>query len=356
MRPAPTRERLFRSGIRRIGPKRAFRYRHADQRPVAQEHIARIKALAIPPAWRDVAIAPSPGARVQAIGRDQAGRWQYLYHRAHTEHRSRRKFDRLAAFGLALPALRRALNRDLRLPGLPLEKAQACAVLLLAACAIRPGAAEYARDNGTFGLATLRTKHVDIHGDRIRLRFRGKHGVIQNHEIRSRTLSGLLKTMKRMPGKELLKYQNADGSVCDLRRRHVNAYVKQAMGERFTARDFRTWSGTLLCAASLHRRLERCARPRERERAILEALDDTAGQLGNTRAVVRGSYVHPQVLESFRRGQVVSHSLARLDRHVDKGRVALHRYERALLALLRSGRSGRRASHVNRASRARRAA
>jgi DNA topoisomerase-1 len=201
----------------------------------------------------------------------------------------------------------------------------------------------------------LRTRHAEIQGDRIRLRFRGKHGVIQNHEIRSRTLSGLLKTMKRMPGRELFKYQNEDGTVGDLRRRHVNAYVKQTMGERFTARDFRTWSGTLLCAAGLHRRLEGCTRPRERERAILAALDETASQLGNTRAVVRGSYVHPEVLDSFRRGRVVTHSLARLDRHVDRGRVALHRYERALLSLLRSGRTSR-VHDVTSTSRTRRAA
>ena len=217
-----------------------------------------------------------------------------------------------------------------------------------------PGAAEAPAITAR-SAATLRTRHAEIQGDRIRLRFRGKHGVIQNHEIRSRTLSGLLKTMKRMPGRELFKYQNEDGTVGDLRRRHVNAYVKQTMGERFTARDFRTWSGTLLCAAGLHRRLEGCTRPRERERAILAALDETASQLGNTRAVVRGSYVHPEVLDSFRRGRVVTHSLARLDRHVDRGRVALHRYERALLSLLRSGRTSR-VHDVTSTSRTRRAA
>jgi DNA topoisomerase-1 len=374
-RDAPLRARLIEGGIRRLGsPRRGFRYRRADGRPAGRADLERIRSLVIPPGWRDVHVAASPRARVQAIGRDVAGRWQYLYHAAFVERRAREKYDRLAAFGRALPRLRRVLRRDLRRPGLPLEKAQATSVLLLASCALRPGASEYARDNGTFGLATLRSRHVTIEGSRVRLRFRGKRGVLQDHEVRSRTLARLLRTMKKLPGAEVLKFRDGEGRVRDLTRWHVNTYVKRCMGRSFSARDFRTWSATLLCANALRlaereqarearvahgrdRRRGRADTPAARaERAIVAALDATASHLGNTRAVVRRSYVHPVVLDAYRAGRVVPRGFDRLDAHADRASARLAGCERALLSLLRprrargsphrgSGRRGARTAH-----------
>ena len=323
-------------GIRRLGtPARGFRYRAIGGGRVTAEDLQRIRKLRVPPAWRDVYIARTARERVQAIGLDAAGRWQYRYDPAHTERRSKVKFDRLLAFGAVLPGLRRALRRDLAREGLPLEKAQAAAVLLMSASALRPGAEEYARDNGTFGLATLRSNHVEIRGGLIRLNFRGKHGIQQRQEIRSRLLARLLGEMKRLPGRELLKYRGDDGGLCDIRRHHVNVYVKQAMDSRFSARDFRTWAGTLLCAAALKRARDTAP---STQRAITQALKETAGRLGNTPAVVRNSYVHPGLIDAFRAGQVVSHAIDRAEGLMGHRHVGLSRPERALLALLRSSK------------------
>ena len=322
------------AGIRRLGtPARGFRYRAVGGGRVTAQDLARIRKLRVPPAWRDVHIARSPRDGVQAIGLDAAGRWQYRYDPAHTERRSKLKFDRLLAFGDALPALRRALRRDLARDGLPMEKAQAAAVLLMSASALRPGAEEYARDNGTFGLATLRSNHVEISGSRIRLAFRGKHGIQQRQEIQSRLLARLLGEMKRLPGRELLKYRGEDDGVCDMRRHHVNAYVKQAMDSRFSARDFRTWAATLLCAAALKRARDTAP---STQRAITQALKETAGRLGNTPAVVRNSYVHPALIDAFRAGRVVAHAIDRPEGLMGHRNVGLSRPERDLLALLRT--------------------
>jgi DNA topoisomerase-1 len=338
MREARLRDRLRQHGILRSGtPRRGFRYRHADGRRVARADRARIDGLKVPPAWREVAIAPSAGERVQAVGLDAAGRWQYWYTDAHTERRSKQKFARLLAFGAALPGLRGTLRKDLARPGLPIEKTQACAVLLMSACAMRPGAEEYARDNGTFGLATLRERHVTIRGDRLSLNFRGKHGVVQNYELTSRLLARLLRTMKKLPGHELLKYQDDDGGTCDLRRHHVNAYVKSVMGRAFSARDFRTWAGTLWCAARLR---DEALSGEPSQAAVRRAFQATAEHLGNTPAVVRDSYVHPGVVAAFRKGRVVSHG-AGTPEGLMVHRSGLDRAERALLRLLRTWANGR---------------
>lgn len=333
MREARLRDRLRQQGILRLGSKeRGFRYRHADGRRVSGADRERIDDLKIPPAWREVAIAPGARERVQAIGLDKAGRWQYWYTAAYTERRAKEKFVRLLSFGAALPKLRATLRRDLARPGVPLEKAQACAVLLMSACAMRPGAEEYARDNGTFGLATLRERHVTIRGDRIRLCFRGKHGIEQNYDFKSRLLARLLRAMKQLPGRELLKYQG-DGGTCDLRRHHLNAYVKTVMGRAFSARDFRTWAATLWCAARLR---DESLNGEPSQAAVRRALKATAVHLGNTPAVVRDSYVHPGVVSAFLSGRVVSHG-AGTPESLMVHRSGLDRAERALLRLLRAG-------------------
>jgi DNA topoisomerase-1 len=337
LRPRSIRATLERSGIRRRGgPRNGFHYRCADGAAPSRAQLARIERMSIPPAWRSVLIAASPRARVQAIGLDAAGRSQYLYRASHTRRRSRAKFARLVAFGRALPCLRRAFHRDLSRAGLPREKSVAAALLLLTASAMRPGSEAYAAENRTFGLATLRDSHVEIAGARIRLRFRGKRGVLHRQEFTDRRLARLLAAMKALPGRELIAYVDGDGRARDIRRRDLNDYVKREMGAAFSARDFRTWRATLVCAAALH--AERGVAPAERERAIARAVGVTAAWLGNTPAVAREAYIHPALIAAFRAGRVVARPLAHPAALIERRPTTLDPSERALLTLLRRAR------------------
>jgi len=326
-------EKLQAGGIRRAGsPRNGFRYRTANGALVSAAERERIKGLRIPPAWQQVAIAVSSDAPVQAIGLDAAGRWQYLYLRAHSARRARSKFIRLSAFGRALPALRKCLRRDLALEGLPRERVTAAAILMLSATALRPGNDEYARKNGTFGLATLRPRHVTLRGNLLKLSFRGKHGIQQECELHSRRLAHIVRLMLRWPGRELFKFLDEAGGVVDLRSQHLNDYVKQAMGARFTASGFRTWIATLVCAAAL--KGEGVVPVRERRSAVVRAMRATGLVLGNTPSVARGSYVHPALITAYLEGRVVSEGLADPYTLADRIPRGLHRAERALLRLL----------------------
>jgi len=344
------RAQLFATGIRRLGgPRNGFRCRRADGRGISRVAAARIEALRIPSAWLEVRIASSPAERLQAIGRDAAGRWQYLYRRSYTARRARAHFDRLIDFASALPRLRRAIARDLARPGLPREKALAGAVALLAACCLRPGAQKYARDNGSFGLATLQDRHVAITGDRIRLDFRGKHGKRQQYELRDATLARLVARMKRLPGEEVFKFVDTGDRVRDLRGEYLNVYIQDKMGARFSARMFRTWGGTLMCAQALADALAlspaiRARTPRgdsQRRAALASALRDTAARLGNTLAVCRRAYIHPDLLRAFAAARMQRRAWPQGEPVGTQRRAALDRAERALLALLRSQRRSR---------------
>ena len=345
---------IFLTGIRRLGDAVAgFQYQNADGTPIAAADVKRIVALRIPPAWTEVAVARSPRSKVQAVGRDAAGRWQYLYLRAHSARRSRAKYDRLISFGEALPGLRRALERDLRQPGFPLERVAACAIGLLSTCFLRPGSQVYADVNGSFGLSTLRKRHVRVDGNTIRFDYRGKHGKRQRHAVRSRRLAALLQDMLRRPGKEVFKYEDERGRLRDLSRAQINAYIKRAMGARFSARDFRTWAGTLLCAGALSRaaaaeRTWEATHPNRKpnagrtrvKRAIAGAVRETSTWLGNTPAMSRRSYIHPSVLQAYERGDVVRHALERPEVLIASGRTGLDSSEWELLLLLRRERLG----------------
>lgn len=345
---------IFATGIRRLGdPGAGFQYQHADGSAVAEADAKRITALRIPPAWTSVAVARSARGKVQAVGRDAAGRWQYLYLRAHSARRSRAKYDRLISFGEALPSLRRALERDLRRPGFPLERVSACAIALLSTCFLRPGSQVYADVNGSFGLSTLRKRHVAVDGNTIRFDYRGKHGKRQRHEVRSRRLAALVRSMKERPGNEVFKYVDDRAIVRDLSRAQINAYIKRAMGARFSARDFRTWAGTLLCAGALSRaaageREWEAAHPKHKpgaartrvKKAMAGAVRETSNWLGNTPAMSRRSYIHPAVLEAYERGEVVRHALERPEVLIASGRAGLDRSEWELLLLLRRERTG----------------
>lgn len=328
-------ERLQQRGIRRIGsPKRGFRYRAPSGVPAATDR-ARIEALKIPPAWTNVAINPSPAAAVQAVGQDVAGRWQYLYHEAHALRRERKKQERLIRFIAALPRMRRGIARDLRRPGLPREKVLAGILKILGTCFLRPGGKVYTDQNGSYGLATLRRQHVTVVGDRVVFDFIGKSKKRQRRELVDRTIARLVRQLLRYPG-EVFKFQSDDGSMCDVHTGHINAYIKEVMGEQFSAKDFRTWAGTLLCACALARTGVRDAKTKqERKRRIAEALREVADHLGNTPAVCRSSYVFPAVIRSFERGRVIGEFFEDVAELSNGNARLVERSERALIELLR---------------------
>lgn len=327
-------ERLGRSGIRRLGRPRRFRYRRADGRPVSVADRERIEALRIPPAWRDVAIHPSASAIVQAIGRDAAGRWQYRYHPRQVARRERVKLGRLVRFLAAMPRLREAVRRDLARKGLPRERVLAGAVRILATCFLRPGSAVYASENGSYGITTLRPRHVRVKGTTITFDFVGKSGRRHVREVHDPRVAQLVRELLRHPG-EVFKFEEApaDGGaprLRDVKSHHVNAYLRERMGGSFTAKDFRTWAGTILAASRLAHTAEEARKtPAARRRAVAGVMREVSESLGNTPAVCRASYVLPIVLRQFDAGRVVGHPLRGLD-----DVAAVERCERELIALL----------------------
>ena len=331
-------ERLHRIGIRRLGDKKnGFRYEAGGGGSPSAKDRERIRALRIPPAWRDVAIASSPRSAVQAVGRDIAGRWQYRYHPAHERRREKKKQDRLQRFGKALPAMRAAIERDLALPGLPKEKVLACAVRLLSCCFLRPGSHVYAEENGSFGLMTLRRRHVSVSGDLVSLDFPGKSGKRQTRELRDRRVARVVKQLLSSPGK-VFRYREPGGEWIEIRRRHVNEYIKASMGEAFSAKDFRTWAGTVLCACLLAR-IE--ADPTEsdtrRKKKIVRAIRETAESLGNTPAICRSSYISPRVLQCFEKGSAIDPPPELPRKLLARRAPSLAPAEKAVLSLLRNG-------------------
>lgn len=335
-------EKLQQKGIRRVGtPKQGFGYETADGGRVGKEDLERIKALRIPPAWTDVAINASPRGSLQAIGKDAAGRWQYLYHENHTKRQDQKKFERLMQFAAALPRMRQAVSRDIARPGLGREKVMACILRILSTCFIRPGSQVYAAENGSYGIATLRRKHVQVKGDRVIFDFKGKHGQQQHRELRDRTVARIVKQVSDLPGYEVFKYYDEAGNLVDVKRRGINQYIKEVMGQQFSAKDFRTWAGTLICACALARAEAGASHQaptngskRLRQKALVAAIKETAEHLGNTPAVCKSSYINPAVLNRFERGEVVKHYFENVEEMVERKLHGLHPSEKALLALL----------------------
>lgn len=267
------------------------------------EQLERIRGIVIPPAWTEVWINPNPRGHIQATGRDARGRKQYRYHPKWRASRDETKFSRMAAFGAALPGIRERVAADLNRSGLPREKSLAVVVRLLDASLIRVGNAEYARDNASYGLTTLRDKHVDVEGTTIHFTFRGKSGKLHEVDVRDRRVAGLVKRMQDLPGQHLFQYLDDEGEAQAIDSDDVNAYLHDISGAGFTAKDFRTWAGTVLAARSL-----RDLGPFENETAmkanIVTAVDAVAARLGNTRAVCRSSYIHPAVLLGYEQGEL----------------------------------------------------
>jgi DNA topoisomerase-1 len=328
-------ERLQRNGIRRTGsPSRGFRYRACAGR-VSREERGRIDALKIPPAWRQVAVSPSRLTSVQAVGKDAAGRWQYLYHEAHAGRRERRKQKRLVRFIAALPRMRLAIARDLGRRGIPQGKVLAGILKILGTCFLRPGGKVYTERNGSYGLATLLRQHVSVRGDRVVFDFVGKSGKRQRRGLNDPRVARLVRALKRYPG-EVFKFRSASGGVVDVHTGHINAYIKEVMGEQFSAKDFRTWAGTLLCACALARGNRPPARTkRDRRKRIAEALREVADHLGNTPAVCRASYVFPAVLRGFEKGRVIAVYFDNATALVNGDADLVERSERALIEMLR---------------------
>jgi DNA topoisomerase I len=291
-------------GLSRRRAGRGFSYRDPDGLRVRDpETRARIKALAIPPAWTDVWICRWPNGHLQASGRDARGRKQYRYHDRWRKRRDTDKFDRMLAFAGALPAIRKRCDEDLARRGLPREKVLAAVVRLLELTLIRVGNDEYARLNRSFGLTTLRARHAHVEGTSIRFRFRGKSGQTHEVDLRDRRLATVVRRCQELPGQELFQYVDEAGEVGDVASEDVNAYLREASGGDFTAKDFRTWAGTVLAYRAL-RALQPGDDERDARRNVVEAIRQTAGALGNTPAVARQSYVHPAVLEAYLDGAI----------------------------------------------------
>lgn len=332
-------ERLQRTGILRSGTaQRGFFYRSVDgnKKKLHAADLARIKKLRIPPAWTKVAINPSANGKIQVVGQDAAGRWQYLYHENHTRIQGHRKFKRLIHFIDDLPGMRTTVARHLRQPGLSRERVLACILRVLSSCFLRPGSEVYASENGSYGIATLQPGHVSVKGDLVQFDFPGKSGVRQWGELRDRQVARVVRSLLKCRRTEVFKYQNEDGVLVDIKRRHINEYIKAVMGEKFTAKDFRTWAGTLVCACALARMgTEQSETPASRKRKVAAAIKETAQTLGNTAAVCRSSYICPEVIESFEKGRTMEHYFSTPLEFVTYRGHKLHRAEKALVKLLR---------------------
>jgi len=329
-------ERLQLSGIRRLGnPKRGFRYKPQSGR-LTQAELQRIYELKIPPAWTEVAINPAANGRVQAVGKDAAGRWQYLYHQNHTRAQEIRKFQRLKKFGQAIPKMRRTVARHLRQPGLSRERVLACILRVLSTCFMRPGSEVYASEHGSYGIATLRRKHVKVKGEVVEFDFPGKAGVRQQRQLRDRQVARVIRATLKLPGHNVFKYQNGEGQIVKVTRRHINEYIKEVMGTNFSAKDFRTWAGTLVCACALARQGDEIPKQQGAlKKKIVEAIKETAEVLGNTPAVCRGSYVCPEIITSYEKGQTIDHCASTLEDLIGFRGRGLHESEQALLKFLK---------------------
>jgi DNA topoisomerase-1 len=323
-----------RPGIRREMGTLGFKYIGANGRVIRNKaEIRRINALAIPPAWTDVWISPDARGHIQATGRDAKGRKQYRYHPHWRACRDETKYDRMLAFADALPKIRRRTSADLAKPGLPREKVLATVVQLLEKSLIRVGNDEYAKKNRSFGLTTLRNTHVEVKGSRVTFEFKGKSGVRHSVDVDDKRLARVVRACQDLPGQELFEYFDDDGTRCDVDSGDVNAYLKEATGQDFTAKDFRTWAGTVLACTALQE-FDAFDSQSQAKKNVVQAVEAVAGVLGNTRAVCRKSYIHPAILESYMDGTMLETLSRKTGAGVRKKLGKLRPDEHAVLAIL----------------------
>ena len=318
--------------IRRLPRGKGFSYVSEQGQPVkSPDVLARIEALVIPPAWTDVWICPHANGHLQATGRDAKGRKQYLYHPRWQELASRTKFDKLRAFGQALPALRQQVRRHLSLDGITKTRVVATVVELLDRTSARVGNEEYVRANGSFGLTTLRNRHAKVNGTEIKLRFRGKSGKEHEIDLKDRSLARIVRACQELPGQELFTYQLGRRQFRRLESSDVNRYLQSLTGQPFTAKDFRTWKASAHVLEFLHARTGESLTAAEAKRVVSQAIRSAAELLGNTVTVCRKYYVHPQIVEWFLRGELA----AQCGRLPSRSRREMTSYEQLLLRLLK---------------------
>jgi DNA topoisomerase-1 len=297
---------LSRAGLCRVRSGKSFRYRTPRGSPVRDARtLDRIRKLAIPPAYRDVWICPDPKGHIQAVGKDARGRKQYRYHPKWTEATHEAKYLRVLAFAKALPSIRRITALDLRRPEMDKRKVLATVVQLLDKTLIRVGNEEYARANGSYGLSTLRNRHVEVRKSHVIFRFKGKSGVYHEIDLEDPKLAEVVRECRELPGQELFQYVDDQGGIHSIQSQDVNDYLREITHQPFTAKDFRTWAGTVLAAVAL-RGMEPAASTAAAKRNLNRAVEIVASKLGNTKAVCRKCYIHPKILDAYLDGRVIS--------------------------------------------------
>lgn len=319
------------AGYTRQAVRNGFRYLDTEGREITDsETLTRIKSLAIPPAWTDIWICPDECGHLQATGRDARGRKQYRYHKQWRRVRDEAKYERMISFGMQLPAIRQRLDEDIARPGLSRNKVIATIVRLLDVTHIRIGNEEYAQANKSFGLTTLRNRHVSIEGAAIEFRFRGKSGIAHTVKIKEPRLARIVRRMRELPGQELFQYVDSEGQRRSIGSADVNDYLQEITGEHYTAKDFRTWAGTVQAAMML-KEIGPAASATEAKRNIKQAVDAAAERLGNTPAICRKCYVHPTVFEAYEQGLL---NTLRLDRDLAREHPQMSEDETFTLKLL----------------------
>ena len=313
-----------------------FEYFDTHGKPITDEaRLLRIRRLAIPPAYTDVWICPSANGHLQATGRDARGRKQYRYHEKWREARDETKYDRMLVFGAALPKIRKRVEQDLALPGMPKNKVLATIVSIMERTFIRVGNEEYAKQNKSYGLTTMRNKHVDVKGHKVRFRFRGKSGISHEMEIADRRLARIVKRAQELPGQELFAYCDENDEVHDIKSQDVNDYLREITGEDFTAKDFRTWAGTVLAAVALNA-VEPFETQKQAKTNVKTAINAVSKILGNTPAVCRKCYVHPAVLETYLSGNMIEGLRRKTEQALADNLPDLQSVEAAVMAFLQN--------------------
>ena len=321
-------------GLHRRRRGTGFSYVDAEGKPVRdKDTLARIKSLVIPPAWSNVWICPNPKGHLQVTGRDARGRKQSRYHPRWREVRDETKYERMTIFGAALPAIRERVEHDLSLPGMPRAKILAAIVRLMEVTLIRVGNEEYARENHSYGLTTMRNKHVEVEGSSVTFKFQGKSKVRHTVDINDRRLARIIQRCQDIPGYELFQYIDSEGNNHTVDSADVNDYLREMTNEDFTAKDFRTWAGTVL-ACTMLQEFEAFESQTQAKKNVVQAVKDVAARLGNTPSVCRKCYVHPAVLDTYFSGAMIKTVRQRVEEETANSSTVLRQEEVALLRLL----------------------
>ena len=324
-----------RAGISRVRSGKGFSYKLGGRTVRDAATLERIKALAVPPAWTDVWICPKATGHIQATGRDARGRKQYRYHPGFREVRESTKYHRLLVFAENLSTIRAQVHAHLALKGLPREKVLAVVVRLLEATLIRVGSDEYARSNKSYGLTTLKNRHVEVDGSALRFNFKGKSGKIWNISLRDRRIAKVIRACQDLPGQELFAYLDDTGQTRDVTSSDVNAYLREISGEDITAKDFRTWHGTVLAAIALQE-FQKFDSQAGAKRNIRNAIERVAARLGNTPTICRKCYIHPEIFASYAEGSLLLETNAQIEAELRKDLATLRPEEAAVLTLLQT--------------------